>query len=59
MDGDWNLQKRIIGFPLLDVAYVGQKISDIVLNVLVNFDLHKYVIAITLDNTSINNIAIE
>ena len=27
VDGDWNLQKRIIGFPLLDVAHNGRKPS--------------------------------
>ena len=59
MDGDWNLQKRIIGFSLLDVAHNGRNISDRVLNILVNFDIHKLVIAITLDNASANNIAIE
>ena len=59
VDGDWNLQKRIIGFSLLDVAHNGRNISDRVLNVLVNFDIHKRIIAITLDNASANNIAIE
>ena len=34
-------------------------VENRVLNVLVNFDLHKRVIAITLDNASANNIAIE
>ena len=28
VDGDWNLQKRIIGFPLLDVTHNGRNISD-------------------------------
>ena len=59
VDGDWNLQKRIIGFPLLDVAHNSRNISDRVLNVLVNFDIHKRIIAITLDNASANKIAIE
>ena len=44
---------------MLDVAHNGRNISDRVLNVLVNFDLHKRVIAITLDNALANNIAIE
>ena len=59
VDGDWNLQKRIIGFPLLDVAHNARNISDRVLNVLVNYDLHKRIIAITLDNATSNNVAIE
>ena len=29
------------------------------MNVLVNFDLHKYVIALTLDNASANNVVIQ
>ena len=44
---------------MLDVAYNNRNISDRVLNVLVNFDLHKRVIANILDNASANNIAIE
>ena len=59
VDGDWNLQKRIIGFPLLDVAHNSRNISDRVPNILVNSDLYKRVIAITLDNASANNISIE
>ena len=59
MDGDWNFQKHIIGFPLLDVAHNDRNISDWVLNILVNFDIHKCIIAITLVNAFTNNIVIE
>ena len=59
VDGDWNLQKRIIGFLLLDVTHNARNISDRVLNVLVNYDLHKRIIAITLDSATTNNVAIE
>ena len=48
-----------MGFPLLDVAHNTRNISNWVLNVLVNYDLHKRSIAITLDNTTTNNVAIE
>ena len=51
--------KRIIGFPLLDVAYNSRNISERILNILVNFVLHERVRAITLDNASANNIVIE
>ena len=59
VDGDWNLQKRIISFSLLDIAHNARNISDRILNVLVNYDLHKRIIAITLDNATTNDVAIE
>ena len=59
VDGNRNVQKCIIRFSLLDVTYNAQNISERDLNVLVNFDLHKHVIAIILGNVFANNVAIE
>ena len=59
VDGDWNLQKHIIGFLLWDVAHNDRNISEWIMNILVNYDLHKRIIAIKFDNASTNNIAIE
>ena len=53
------MQKRIIGFRLLDVAHTGANICERILNVLIDYDLGNRIIAITLDNASVNNVAIE
>ena len=39
VDDEWNLQKRIIGFRLLDVAHTGTNIWERILNVLIDSDL--------------------
>ena len=41
------------------MSYNARNISDRVLNILVNYDLHKRIIVITLDNATTNNGAIE
>ena len=48
-----------MGFLLFDVSHNALNISECVMNVLVNFDLHKCVITLTLDNASANKVAIE
>ena len=59
IDDKWNLQKRIIGFLVLDVAHTDTNICERILNVLIDYDLGNRIIAITLDNASANNVAIE
>ena len=53
------MQKCIIGFPLIDVAHNARNIAERVMNVLVSYELDKRIIAVTLDNVSANNVAIE
>src|SRR3954466_3383423 len=55
----WELQKRIIGFELLEVAHTGANIAQVVINVVANFGLTEKIFAITLDNASSNTTAME
>ena len=58
IDSDWVIQKRIIGFRLVDTSHTSTAISERILNVLVDYDLTEHVIAITLDNAAANTLAI-
>ena len=50
IDSDWVIQKRIIGFRLVDTSHTSIAICECILNLLVDYDLTKHVIAVTLDN---------
>ena len=53
----WHLQKRVIGFELIDVAHSGPNIVEAVLKVVNDFNLADKVFSITLDNASANTSA--
>lgn len=53
------MQKRIMYFHIIDVCRSGQNIAEDIMNVLVYNNLHRIVIAVTLDNISLNIVAIE
>ena len=55
----WEIQKRIIGFELLEVAHTGANIAQVVINVVANFGLTDKIFAVTLDNASSNTTAME
>ena len=59
IDNDWVLNKRIIGFRLLDVRHTGVSIAQHIVNVLEGFTLQNRVIAFTMDNASSNDRAID
>ncbi|KAE8819308.1 hypothetical protein D1007_02807 [Hordeum vulgare] len=48
----WHLQKRVIGFELIDVSHSGPNIAQAILEVVNDFALADKVFAITLDNAS-------
>ena len=58
VDKDWTMQKRILGFRLLDDRHTGANIAERVLNVIAEWDLTTKVVSITLDNASNNGTAI-
>ena len=53
----WHLQKRVIGFELIDVAHSGPNIAEAILKVVNDFNLADKVFSITLDNASANTSA--
>ena len=59
IDSDWVIQKRIIGFRLVDTLHTSTFISERILNVLIDYDLTERVIAVTLDNAAANTRAID
>jgi hypothetical protein len=60
INGDWSLEKRIIGLRLVDVLHSSQNITDrIVFFVVEEFSLTRNILSITLDNASSNTKAID
>jgi hypothetical protein len=57
VDNNWELQKRVIGFELIDVAHTGENIAASILKVVQEFDLSSKIFAVTLDNASSNTSA--
>jgi hypothetical protein len=54
---NWELQKRIIGFELIDVSHTGKNIAEKIITVVENFGLTNKIFAITLDNAASNTTA--
>ena len=54
VDETWQLQKRVIGFELIDVSHNGLNISNAINKVVQDFDLNSIFFAITMDNASAN-----
>ena len=50
----WELEKRIIGFELIDVSHTGSNIANKIITVVNQFNLSDNFFAITLDNASSN-----
>ena len=59
LDCQWILQKRIIGFRLIDRSHNAFNITTNILSVLSEFGITNRIIAITLDNASANTKAME
>jgi hypothetical protein len=56
---DWQLEKRVIGFRLIDESHSGDNIAKRVYDVLDEYGLNAKVFSVTLDNASSNNKAIQ
>jgi hypothetical protein len=55
---DWQLEKRIIGFRLIDESHTGHNIAERVIVVLQEYALLDKIFSVTLDNASSNTTAI-
>jgi hypothetical protein len=55
---DWQLEKRIIGFRLIDESHSGHNIAERVIAILQEYDLLDKIFSATLDNASSNTTAI-
>jgi len=57
VSSSWELNKRIIGFELIDVSHNGVNIANAILKVVTEFGLTDKIFAVTLDNASSNTTA--
>ena len=57
VDEKWNIEKRIIGFKLIDVSQIGENIASSVVKLVEDFSPMNKIFAITLDKASSNIIA--
>ena len=58
IDKDWNVEKRIIGFILIDEEHSKEMIAQQILQVVNDYGVTGRVISITMDNASVNDRAI-
>jgi hypothetical protein len=58
IDGEWHMQKRIIGFFNVKGRHTGAKLSESFTEVMVNWYLEKRLFALTLDNASSNEVVV-
>jgi hypothetical protein len=56
---DWELQKKVVGFRLIEVKHSGENIADRISSVVEEFALIDKAFAVTLDNASANSKAME
>ena len=54
MSFDWQLEKRIIGFRLIDESHSGDNIAERVSAILDEYGLTAKVFSVTMDNASSN-----
>lgn len=59
VSSDWELQKRVIGFRLIEVKHSGENIAERIGNVVEEFGLTDKIFAVSLDNASSNSKAYE
>jgi hypothetical protein len=59
VSADWELQKKVVGFRLIEVKHSGKNIAERIASVVEEFGLIDKVFAVTLDNASSNSKAME
>jgi hypothetical protein len=59
VNADWVLQKRVIGFRLIEVKHSSENIAERIAGVVEEFGMIDKIFAVTLDNTSSNAKAME
>ena len=58
IDKDWNVQKRLIGFKVMDEGHSKEQIADQILKAINDFGVTSRIISIIMDNASANDRAI-
>ena len=58
IDKYWTVQKRLIGFKVMDEGHSGEQIADKILKAINDFGITSRIISITMDNASANDRAI-
>ena len=57
IDNDWNLNKKIISFKMLELPHDGNTIGDALVNELREWGIEKKIFSISLDNATNNDVA--
>jgi hypothetical protein len=55
VSADWELQKKVVGFRLIEVKHTGENIADKITSVVEEFGMLDKVFVVTLDNASSNS----
>jgi len=55
VSADWELQKKVVGFRLIEVSHSGENIAEKIAGVVEEFGLIDKIFAVTIDNTSSNS----
>ena len=58
IDKDWNVEKRLIGFKIMDEGHNGERIVEQILQAVNDYGVTGQIISITMDNASANDRAI-
>jgi hypothetical protein len=59
MDDSYALNKRVIGFKMMDESHTGDAIANHILEVVRDFEIYGKILSITLGNSSANTTAID
>ncbi|KAK3204308.1 hypothetical protein Dsin_018354 [Dipteronia sinensis] len=59
VDTQWILQKKLLGFRVMDYSHTAQNIHDVIMSVIQDYGIQNLILSITLDNASANSKAIE
>ncbi|KAK3199117.1 hypothetical protein Dsin_022532 [Dipteronia sinensis] len=59
VDTEWILQKKLLGFRVMDYSHTAQNINDAIMSVIQDYGIQNLILSITLDNASANSKAIE
>ena len=58
IDNEYKLNKRVIGFKVIDESHTGDAIAALILEVIKEYGIENRIVSITLDNASANTSAI-
>ncbi|CAM8975459.1 unnamed protein product [Rhodiola kirilowii] len=58
IDNDWNMQKRILSFKMVEYPHTGESLAAHAYEELIAWHLHDKVFTLTLDNASSNDVLV-